>query len=101
MMLFDRDAAPVILDGDGAIRVNNHAHAVGITCHHLVYTVVNNFIDQVMQAALVGRANIHTGTHPHRFQTFKNLYILLTIIAVAVAIYSPVPTTIAAAMPIL
>ena len=69
MMFFNRNAAPVILDNDGTVGVNDHAHMVGIAGHYLVNAIINHLVDQVMQTALVGRANIHTWTHTHGFQT--------------------------------
>ncbi len=74
-------------------------HRVGISGHHLVDTIIDNFINQVMQAALVGSANVHARTHPNCLKTFENLNILLTIIAIAVAVPFTTAITIAVAVP--
>ncbi len=63
MMALNGDAAPVIFVGYRAIGVNGHLHSIGKTGHHLVDAVIDDLLDQVMQAALIGGADIHTGAH--------------------------------------
>ena len=75
---------------------------VGISCHYLVDTVIDNFSNQVVQAALVGCANVHAGAHADRFKSFENLNILLAIIAIAIPVYFaavPVAFTATVAVP--
>src|SRR5579884_162728 len=84
-----RDAAPVVLDGDGFVGMDGDNDGIRFACHNLVDAVVNDFGDEVVQAALVGRADIHAGADAHGFQPFENLDVLL---AVAIAIAIPVST---------
>src|SRR5947209_15250811 len=85
VVLFDRNAAPVVLDSHGTIGVNRHFDRIGKAGHHLVDAVINDLLDQVVETALVGSANIHTGTYTYSFKAFKNLNILLVIVAIPVA----------------
>jgi hypothetical protein len=41
--------------------------------HRFIYAVVNDFVDQVVQTALVGAADIHTGTAAYRFTSAKDV----------------------------
>ena len=82
--------------------MNNDLHRIGISGHHLVDTVIDNFSNQVVQAALVGCADVHAGTHADRFKSFENLNILLAIFAVAIAVYfAAVPVAFATSVVIL
>ena len=47
------------MDGDG--------DGVSVAGHDFVNTVIDDFINEVVQAALVGRANIHARAHTYRF----------------------------------
>src|SRR6266566_2715948 len=69
--------------------MNDDLHRVSISGHHLVDTVIDNFSNQVVQAALVGCANVHAGAHADRFKSFENLNILLAIIAIAIPFILP------------
>src|SRR5581483_3734003 len=84
MVFFDGDAAPVVLDRDGAVSVNSHTDSAGKAGHHLVDTIVYYLLDQMVQPALVRRANIHAGTHAHRLQALENLNILFAISAIPI-----------------
>src|SRR5256885_15631019 len=67
MMLFYRNAAPVILDSHRAVGMDDDGDGVSIARHDFVNTVIDDFINEVVQAALVGCANIHARTHTYRF----------------------------------
>src|SRR5579885_243537 len=54
VVLLYRYATPVIFNSDGAIGVNGDFDGVGLTGHHFVNAVIDNFLDQVMQATLIG-----------------------------------------------
>ena len=69
-----RDAAAIVGDGDGAIGVERHRHAVGMAGQRLVDGVVDHLIDHVMQArAVIGVADIHAGALAHRIEALEHL----------------------------
>src|SRR6266516_103288 len=94
MMFLYWDAASVVFYGDRTVSMNRHLHCVAIASHHLVDTIIDNLVNQVMQTALIGSADIHTRAHPHSLKAFENLDVLLAVIAIPVAGYSPltIPT---------
>ena len=67
-----RDAAAVIFDRDAVVRVNRYNDFVGISGKRFVDTVVNDFINEMMQSAFAGIADIHAGTFPDSFESFQN-----------------------------
>ena len=50
-MLLHGDAAAVVLDGDTPVDVHHHAHALGVVGHALVDRVVDDLVDEVVEAA--------------------------------------------------
>ena len=72
-MRIDRDAAPVVDHGDESVGMELHIDPVRVTGERLVHGVVDDFCKQMMQRLLVGAADIHAGTPPHRLKTFENL----------------------------
>ena len=66
-MDFDGDTAAVVFHGNGIIFFDGDFDMRAVAGHGFVDAVVNNFIDQMVQAALVGAADVHTGTAAHRF----------------------------------
>ncbi len=76
-----RDAAPVVLDGDGLVRLQGDDDAVAAAGHGLVDGVVGDLIDQVVQAALVGAADVHAGAAPDRLQPAQHLDVLRGVLA--------------------
>ena len=61
-MLVDGDAAAVVGDPDPAVGEQGDVDAVAVPGQRLVYGVVHDLVDEVVQAALTGRADVHTGT---------------------------------------
>ena len=57
----DRDAAAVVADRDADVRVDHHLELVGLAGERLVDRVVDNLVDQVMQAAQARRPDVHPG----------------------------------------
>ena len=86
VMFFYGDAAPIIFDGDGAVGVDGDAYRIGIARHDLVDTVIDDLIDELVKATMIGCTDVHARAHTHRFQPFKNLNVLFAIIAVAISI---------------
>ena len=74
------EAAAVIHNGHGAVLIERHQNIFAIAGQRLVYGVVDDLIDQMMQSALVGGAYIHTGAAAHGLQALKHLYLTLVIV---------------------
>ncbi len=72
-VIVDRDAAPVVADGDIVVCIQTDFNPVSVSGHGLVHRVVENFADKMVQGALVRAADIHAGAAADRFKTLKNL----------------------------
>jgi len=55
-----RDAAAVVVDPDSAIGQQRHVDGVAVPGQRLVHGVVHDLVDEVMQPALAGRADVHS-----------------------------------------
>src|SRR5260370_18381972 len=88
VMFLYGNTASVVFYGDGTISVDRNLDRVGIARHDFVNAIIDDFLNQVMQAALVGSAVIHTRAHAYCLKSFENLVVLLTIIAIPFAILS-------------
>ena len=64
------DAAAIVSNGDGAVHMNCHGDVLAETRQVLVDRVVEHLKDTVMQAALIGVADVHTGPFPDGLETF-------------------------------
>ena len=53
------DAAAVVLDGDTPVDVHHHAHPLGVVGHALVDRVVDDLVDEVVEAAGGVVADVH------------------------------------------
>ena len=56
-----RDATAIVYNRYGIIYMNCHLNVRTITTQRLVDRVVYNFVNQVVQAVLTGRPDIHRG----------------------------------------
>ena len=72
-MLVDRDAAPVVGDGDGVIGVNGHLDMAAVTGQRLVDGVVDHLANKMVQAARARRADVHARTLADRLKPFEDL----------------------------
>ncbi|RPK46181.1 hypothetical protein EES39_13935 [Streptomyces sp. ADI92-24] len=68
-----RDATPVVDDPDPAVGQDRHVDAVRVPREGLVDRVVDDLVDQVVQTALAGRADVHTRPLADRLQTLQDL----------------------------
>ena len=68
----DRDAAAVVLDRAAVVRMQDDADAVAVAGQGLVDRVVDDLVDEVMEAARAGRADVHAGTLADRFQSLED-----------------------------
>src|SRR5215813_4548822 len=74
-MWLDRDAPSIVLDRDRAIVGDNDYDAVADAGHRLVNTVIDDLGHELVQAADVSAAYIHTGALAHRLESFEDLYL--------------------------
>ena len=68
----DGDAAAVVDDGDRVVRVDRHVDAAAVAGERLVDGVVDDLVDQVMQPAHTGRADVHAGALAHGFEALED-----------------------------
>ncbi len=79
-VLIDRDAAPVVDDGDGAVDVQGDVDLVAEAGQRLVDGVVDDFVDEMMQPGRTGRPDVHRGPLAHRLETLEDLDLVGRII---------------------
>ena len=72
LQFFDRDAAAVVADGAAVIRVEDDDDFAAVAGEGLVDRVVDHLVDEVVQAAGAGRADVHTGTLADRLETLED-----------------------------
>src|SRR5947209_7790399 len=69
----DRDPATVICHRDGSVRVQGDLDLLAEAGHRLVDRVVDDLVDQVVEAARVDRADVHRRPLSDRLQAFEDL----------------------------
>jgi hypothetical protein len=67
----DRDAAAVVDDLDTTVGQQRHNDLVAEAGEGLVHRVVDNLLDEVVQAALAGGADIHAGSFADGLESFE------------------------------
>ena len=72
-VLVDRDAAAVVDDGDEVVRLDACDDCVADARQRLVDGVVDDLVIEVVQAALIGAADVHAGALANRLQPFEDL----------------------------
>ncbi len=76
----DRDAPSVIFDRARAVGKQYDLHGVRVPRHRLVDGVIDRLVDELMQPAFRGVANIHARALTHRLQPTKDLDLLTSIV---------------------
>ena len=71
--LADGHAAAVVGVHEAAVRLDRDVDLRGVAGHRLVDRVVDDFPDEVMQAAGIGRADIHPGPAADGLETLEDL----------------------------
>ena len=71
-MLIDGDAAAVVDDRDRPVDVNRHVDLIAETGKGLVDRVVDDLVDEVVQARRSGRADVHGGPLADRLEAFED-----------------------------
>ena len=69
----DGDAATVIDDPHGSVGQQGHLDPVAVAGQRLVDRVVHDLLDQVVQATLAGRADVHTRPLADSLETLEHL----------------------------
>ena len=69
----DRDAATVVDDAHAAVGQDRHVDVVAVAGERLVDRVVDDLVDEVVQTARTGRADVHAGSLADGFETFEHL----------------------------
>ena len=72
-MLIDRDAAAVVDDGDRVVDVDRDVDLIAVAGQRLVDRVVDDLVDEVVQAGRAGRADVHRRPLAHRLEPFEDL----------------------------
>ena len=72
----DRNAAPIVGDGDKAVGLHLHFDPIGVAGERLVHGIVDHLGEQMMQRFLVGAADIHAGAAAHRLEPFQHFDVL-------------------------
>src|SRR6185437_6122097 len=67
-----RDAAAVVDDAHATIGQQRDLDGVAVAGQRLVHGVVDHLVDQVVQAALAGRPDVHTGPLADRLEAFED-----------------------------
>jgi hypothetical protein len=67
------DASTVVADTNPAILGDYDLNIVTIARERLIDGVIDYFIDQVMQTARAGRANVHSRAFSNGLEAFENL----------------------------
>src|SRR5499426_690156 len=71
-MVVHRDATAVVGHPDSAVREQGGLDPVTETGQRLVDGVVDHLVDEMMEAALTGRADVHAGALAHRLKALKD-----------------------------
>ncbi len=72
-VLADGHASAVIAHDDHAVRLDGDVDGGGMTRHRLIDRVVDDLPDEVMQAALIGRADVHARAASDRLEALEDL----------------------------
>jgi hypothetical protein len=77
----DGDAAAIVFYGDAAIDVDRDADRRGVAGHRFVDRVVNDFVHEMVQAALGGVADVHRRTFADVLQVGEMLEVFRRVLA--------------------
>ena len=68
-----KTSSSVVGDADDVVVQQLDGDEVAVARHRLVDRVVDDLVDEVVQSAGAGRADVHAGTHPHGLEPFEHL----------------------------
>ena len=67
----NRNTAPIVPNGDRAIRMNRHIDMSAVACQKLIDRVVKNLAHAMVKRTLVCSADIHAGLFTHGFESLE------------------------------
>ena len=70
-MHFHRNTAAVVSDRTGTVRFQSHPNRGAGSRQMLIYRIIYNLINQVIQSFGSNASNIHAGALAHCFQPFQ------------------------------
>jgi len=76
----DRDAAPVVGDGDGVVGVDGDGDRRAVARDGLVDGVVDDLVDEVVQAARPGGADVHARPLANGLEALEDLDVLSVVV---------------------
>ena len=76
----DRDAAAVVGDGDRVVGVDRDVDRRREAGERLVDGVVDDLVDEVVQAALAGRADVHARAQADRLEALEDRDVLRVVV---------------------
>ncbi len=68
-----RNSATVVGNGTRIVRMERNGDVFRVSRHGFVDGVVDDFPNEVVETAFVGRPDVHSGAFPHRLEAFENL----------------------------
>ena len=68
----DGDARAPVLDRDRVVRMERDLDPVVASLERLVDGVVDDLVDEMVEASEAGRADVHTGSKPDRLESFED-----------------------------
>ena len=74
-----RNSSSIIPYGNGIILMNSYGNGITKSGQSLVYGVIHDFINQMMQTANGGTSDIHSRSFSNRFQSLQNLNLICTV----------------------
>ena len=75
LLYSDGYAAPVVRDADDVVRLDDDVDLAAHSGQSLVDGVVHHLIDEMVQTARAGRADIHAGALAHGLEALEYLYL--------------------------
>ena len=80
-VLLDGDAAAVVLDRDGVVRMDGHLDLGAVARHGLVDRVVDDLPHEMVQARGGRGSDVHAGTLAHSLETLEDLDVFASVVA--------------------
>ena len=79
----DGNTAAVVDHGNRVVEMNGYFNGVAIAGERFVDRVVDNFVNQMVQANLAGRTDVHRGTFAHGFHPAEDFDRVGVVVSVA------------------
>ena len=74
-MFINRHTSSVVFHHNGIITLNGNMNRLAVTCKSFIYTIINDFIYEMMKSLWACTSYIHAGSFSYCFKTLKNLYL--------------------------